>query len=520
MKKTVPVIWLVVGCIWDIWFIATRGKMVLNSDMASDMILADLLNKEHSFGGLSRNWQYSSGLRYLGIHRLFQIWLCVFPNNWNLARTISMAVALSMFVAAMILVFYLIGRKELGIWAAAFSVFPGGSWYFLETITGGLYLSYIVISLLSFSLILLSVRNGRQIKGIVSFVLLLLISIGAGIDGIFQAIIFYMPLCFAAITVLIIDMRKHCTEIPTISSVAKRKSFIMTVLSFAAAISAFIGYEIGLQIIRRYCYFDRFGEEVMKYQGFLESIKQYIWSYGFALDRVLISLFGVASMCGLIFGIIVICFGISLLLRVKKLSENEQLLILLAVISIVFSGFCFSYMGEEVDIRQFQPLVPMGYILVVMAIGTTDFKLYRTRLIALNLTMILLFIASLGTVCDINNKTENVNILASVVDRLVEQGYVQGVSLYRDANLVTELSNGKIEMWAISNESPDTWDERFQKKDHLIGPPQGRYFYLFDLTKGEEEAFVDLGFSYIGSHSAPTVLKPVYSDDKYVVYGN
>ena len=64
VSKAVPFIWLAGGIIWDVWYYIVRGKMMLDSDASANMVLADVLNSEHSLTGLSRNWLYSAELRF------------------------------------------------------------------------------------------------------------------------------------------------------------------------------------------------------------------------------------------------------------------------------------------------------------------------------------------------------------------------------------------------------------------------------------------------------------------------
>ena len=56
IKCFIPWIWTIGGWLWAMWYQIVRGKEMLDADMAAEMILADLLNKEHSIFCLSKNW--------------------------------------------------------------------------------------------------------------------------------------------------------------------------------------------------------------------------------------------------------------------------------------------------------------------------------------------------------------------------------------------------------------------------------------------------------------------------------
>ena len=69
-----------------IWFVVVLfdykyGKAYLDSDMASEMVLAKQLNTEGVL--LSKNWYYSTELRIFGNAQLLRIFLLLFPNNWR-----------------------------------------------------------------------------------------------------------------------------------------------------------------------------------------------------------------------------------------------------------------------------------------------------------------------------------------------------------------------------------------------------------------------------------------------------
>ena len=74
------------------------------------------------------------------------------------------------------------------------------------------------------------------------------------------------------------------------------------------------------------------------------------------------------------------------------------------------------------------------------------------------------------------------------VDFLVENGYTQGYASFWNGNVVTELSNGVLEMWV--------WDEKFagledpdeivgflQARSHLQRPGEGKVFVLLSANE-------------------------------------
>lgn len=499
---------------------------MLDSDISSGILLAHRLNVEHSITGLSKNWIYATGIRFLESQWLYRIGLALSPGDWHIARTIAMAMSLALLAFSSWLVFHSIGQNEWGLWAAAFTVFPGGGWYFWQTIFGLQYTPYIMISHFSFALIMLVRSHKGGVRGKVYTGLLLLLGLGAGVNGIKQLMVFYAPLCITALYALLKSIRRCGEDGSCAKQILKEGGTDFCLLVFLASVFAIAGYLVNTKILAKIYPFEQYDSTLIEYQGFFECLKMYIWDFGFADGKILMSPWGIASMCGVLFGLIVVLSGIRLMTRLGELDNDEQILTVLSVTSILFSCFIFAYLSGHGDIQYFQPVIPMGYFLVVIEIFSDKiFDGYKWgSFITVNLAMIIMLVASAGTIHNENDdpihKHRVRQGLGTVVDMLVDKGYTQGVSPFWTSNVVTELSDGSIEMWTISTESPDEFLNRAQKKDHIDNPPSGKYFYLFDMTRGEDEANVDLGLAYVEKHQEAGVLAPIYYDENYIIYGN
>ena len=93
-KKAAERVWRAAGWVWlaAAWLAGVAlmwrfGRSLLDSDMASEMVLADLLNREG--GVLSQNWYYSTELRVFCQQLLFKLGLLVFPGSWHAARMLA-----------------------------------------------------------------------------------------------------------------------------------------------------------------------------------------------------------------------------------------------------------------------------------------------------------------------------------------------------------------------------------------------------------------------------------------------
>ena len=83
----------------SVWTYAQYGQYNLDSDMSSDMVLAQLLNEEGHI--LTPNFYYSNELNLLSPVLVYQLGLRLFAS-WHAARTFSIGVLLLMMAAALV----------------------------------------------------------------------------------------------------------------------------------------------------------------------------------------------------------------------------------------------------------------------------------------------------------------------------------------------------------------------------------------------------------------------------------
>ena len=60
--QALPWLWMAAAYLFDLWYQLVPGKWIVDSDLASEMILSDLLNKEGTI--ISHNWFYSTELKF------------------------------------------------------------------------------------------------------------------------------------------------------------------------------------------------------------------------------------------------------------------------------------------------------------------------------------------------------------------------------------------------------------------------------------------------------------------------
>ena len=80
--QSLPWLWMAAAYLTDFWYQLVPGRWIVDSDLASEMILADLLNREGSV--ISHNWFYSTELKVVNLQWFYRLGLLLFPDDWHL----------------------------------------------------------------------------------------------------------------------------------------------------------------------------------------------------------------------------------------------------------------------------------------------------------------------------------------------------------------------------------------------------------------------------------------------------
>ena len=162
--------------------VATRGRAHIDADMASEMVLANLLNQEG--GLLSTNWWYSTELRVFGLQLFYRPALMLFPQDWYAARVFGQGLWMLALIGAYAYMARGMGLKRSGAWGAAALACPFGAWYFWYGAYSGFYLPNMVLVLLALGAILRLLKPKKGVRGALEWALLAAICLIAGLNSL------------------------------------------------------------------------------------------------------------------------------------------------------------------------------------------------------------------------------------------------------------------------------------------------------------------------------------------------
>ncbi|SFO35361.1 hypothetical protein SAMN05216351_10747 [Pseudobutyrivibrio sp. JW11] len=512
LKKYLPWVWLVAGYIHDVVFILTSGRYMLDSDMASEMILSDLLNKEHSI--ITHSWIYSTEIRVAETQWFFRIGLLLSPDNWIVARAIGTAIMLALYIAVWLLLCKVLGWEKIGVWICAMLLWPFGFWYFMDITWGAYYVPHSIFMIVSLVILIVLAKKSADgnsiynIKNALLCMLLLAIAFISGLNGIRNTLIFYAPLTVYAIVVLYFYLRenglKNALIDKTVKLVFARGSIIATAFNFAG----YVGNHVFFENKYQYSSYNSmtWGSGT---NSVTKTFKWFIDSFGYT-DNATKELFSVNGICtgvGLLICFVLVISVIRLAMNFKNMSEMDQLYAGIFFAMLVTIGLVFTYIyGEE---QYWLTTVQFGVAAIFLEIKTDDKLKDFERKAAPTVLLIMAVLSSVGIVkANIETPMRANPGIEEVISFLEEEGYTQGCATFWHGPIITELTNGDIEMWTVTDEH-DGMARWLQKSSHNT-VPTGRYFVLY---VDDEVSYLDEFEEYSGDKG-----ELVYDDGTYTIF--
>ncbi|WP_294780472.1 hypothetical protein [uncultured Gemmiger sp.] len=508
--QALPWLWMAAAYLFDLWYQLVPGKWIVDSDLASEMILSDLLNKEGTI--ISHNWFYSTELKVVNLQWFYRLGLLIFPHDWHLARTFGMAITLALFAAAMLFFVKCAGLGRAGLWMVGTLLWPFGQHYLVYAIYGGYYLVYTFFYMLVLALVLRSLNADKKHCAL-QWVLACVITAVAGMNGVKQLMVFHAPLCLAAAILLVLALHSCGKTNWKAALDACRKEVRLLAASLVTAVAAAAGYFVSNAVLSRMYDF--------KSYNFIVWNRDEDW---FTLDRILMDFFhefgyengsgvfhfgGIAAAVGLLLGCWMFFCIVRLLLRLDKLERNDKLLVLLLVAMLAVCGVAYTYF-HEYYLYFWLMNMPVAIAVMAVEIKTEDFHILGARQL-LGVGLAACF--TLCAVSTVRQEQEHPYLahkgLNTAAEWLVDNGYTQGYSTFWNGNAMTELTSGKLEVWTLQSLDRDDVPNWLQPKSHLTTDPEHPFLLIDTETDGPAENAKLIQYGD---------CTEVYNDGRYVIY--
>ena len=505
-----PWLWLAAGYVLDIWFQLVPGKWIVDSDLASDMILANILNKEHSF--FSYSWYYSTEIKAVGLHWFYKLGLLIFPNDWHLARVFGMVIALLLYSVAVLLLTRCMGLGKIGVWMAGALLWPFGRRYLVYAIYGGYYLVYTFFYILVLYFMFKSVEKSGKAR-IKWCALACIVSLAACLYGVKQLMVFQAPLILAVMILLLLALSDSKKTDWRSALQACDTEVWLTIEVVATTFAGLVGYIIDTKVLAAHYAFKSFSGVTWNRFGMDwtldRALMDFFHEFGYQDGVGVFHFSGIASGVGLLIGAWVFFCIVRLVWRYKKLNVAQRLMTLLMLTMLAVCGIAYTYFGNYCQYF-WLTCMPVAIAVMMIEIKTEDLHLPGAR------SMLTLVLAGAITLCSLNNVRQEIEHptlahvgLDKVANWLVENGYKEGYATFWNGSAMVEMTSGKLDVWMpgdLNNVSIEGW---LQPDYHLTCYPEHPFVLVDTETNGapEENGLIRNGHG-----------TEVYNDGRYVVY--
>lgn len=533
---------------------------LLDSDMASDMIYANLLAREGSF--LSENWYYSTELRIITNHLVFAP-LFLLTQDWFLVRVLGSALTYALLVLSVYALLRAAGLRRRFPPVAAALLLPLSELYFHFTLVGTFYTYNLILTFLLLALALAQSAPCTPRARAWRLAALSALSVAAGLGGYRFLYLFSLPLAAAALY-----LRLRHGPVPRASRLLGGSVLSLGMALLGAALNRLV-----LARVYSFASYDAMSFTDFNFARVGDFLSRLPTLLGFPTDQPVLSVYAAPAALSLLL-LALAGWSVAAALRaprgaVEDVSPapdaphsapanppafGEQVLALFAGFGLAFYLALLALTNVETYQYHFLPVavlcvplaacrllrLPASGPLLPRAPRAAEAPLPpdapraaeaprpgRLRL-APRTAGVGLLACLLAVTSAVNyryySRLDNTYEQRMLLVTLSEEGYANGYSSFWLGNILTELSDGEVQMYLVkppfstADDLIDRVDPWLQLKSHLEARPEGRVFILFSKYFGETDfpLFARLDPSHV-IYESPYLLAYGYEsfDDLY-----
>ena len=493
-------------------FLNAHSALQIDSDMASEMILSRLLAQEG--GILSRNWYYSTELRVLNTQLITSL-LFRFCDSWHVVRVVSSGIHVLLMLASLYYLCRQMGSVRGFPIAGTILLLPFCKGYYRFVLHGLYYIPHIAFSFVSVGLAF-HCGNARR-KGQICVLLTasLVVAFGAGLGGPRQLMITYLPLLMASIA---------CTGAKALRDDADPRASIageMWLLrpAFASLIGAMAGLYVNRRLLARtYTFSNMLAMRWKRFSlnGISVTLSHILAAFGYESGPVL-SYRIVTNILSLMLFVALGALHFLVMRGKGDVDRKAGRLLCVQMMAVLCYAMLHSFTDFKTKEQYFLPIVVLLIPVLALGIVASGKKALPVRGVCWAMACMLVLNSGLFY-RELSKKADN-KALIPLVEALCEEGYRTGYGTFWRANVVTELSNGQVDMydWLDSNKPDediidvDMCYKWLQLKKHK-NPPEGKVFLLItEQERSKYTLFRNLD-SAGAAHRAGELLVYTYDD--------
>ena len=516
-KTFFPWLWLFLCFAGLCLFLFRYFSHHVNADMSGTLAASWNLAKEGKL--FSSNWYYATEF-YAFTSQLIFVPLFALVDSWRIVRFLGTII---LFVL-MLLSFYFLcsqtGLKRSYPLTASVLLLPFSNPYFNYILIASYYLPHIIQMFLLAGLFFRSARSLNPRKHFSTLILLALLSFLCGFNGIRIVFLFHLPaFCLA----IILTIASSCKNL-RLGILNARQSQRLLLSSAIAAVCAVAGFLINSFVFAKHFSFVSYNSI-----NFISPDSNRLWLllesffsiFGYSVNvSVFSKALAGAGLC-LCVTLLVIACVVRTLAKKDALPAEEECGKHLITLFWLLSFILFAAVLMLTDLNFWEGhLVPVAvFVLPIIAgwfVEKHEWKgsLYRCATLVVAGVVLLSSVVQYADYAG-RDLTYELRVIADV---MTDEGYTDGYATFWQGNVVTELSDGKIDMRVWDDDdvnkelmdvsSVDPW---LQTKFHETTVPEGKPFLLFSKYYDQQNLF-SLG-RWLRDEDI------LFETDNYIIYG-
>lgn len=462
-------------------FVNHRMDNVLDSDIATQLVLSKLLQEEGQL--LSSKWYYATELRILG-YNLFFAPFFHFSSNWRLVRTVGSMAAFLLLLAS---IFYFCAKMHLQKYFVCLGtvfLLPFSEQYYSFVLKNINYVPFLTVSFFSMGLLFDAAKAKTKKKKALLCTVLSVLAFFAGLGGFRQLYITYVPMFLAGICDLFSGGPNRL--------IVDRLHLKYAVYSFLAVICSLAGYAVNSLYLAGKYHFSDYGTvrwNAFSIAKFGEVVAGIFANLGFSSEPML-SLGALHSL----FSFFLFGFFLYAAYRILKKKEDcrfeSRILVYFIICAFGISVFLYGFTTMSYAPRY--DLLWEVFCFPVIAASLCEEPVFGTyKKWAVTGAAVIMGICCVDAYARYF-QADTTSELRNIAGVLCEKGYKEGYATFWNANIMTELSNGYLEVWDWADTSYDfdTVDQTYKWADfvrHDTKHPEGKVFWI--LTEEQEKNF-------------------------------
>ena len=500
-------LWLL-GVYFTVCLFLYCGTDLLDSDMSAELILGRLLKEEG--GVLSGNWCYSTEIRVLSIPLAYKLFFYIF-NDWQLVHLSGLAFMLLIFMGCYCAFSERMNLGRWGLICGAALVLPFSAEYGRFALWNGGYLPHLIFMFLTLAL---AVRSKSKRANIVLLIVNCLLAVLTGMSGIRYAMILYVPFAAAAFFLLLYSLVLRRGQ--NIGGELKADLIHYCVHSLLLLVGNAAGLAVNFGILQKNYIFQNYGSktvgELAPSAALDFAVRCFNVVFGYTGSQALFSPDGLRALCALSFCIVLTAVIVYVCLHFSELCFEHRFITAFAVAGFVLNVL-FCIMSFNIATRYLLMSAAAFVPVFAAAVGILKKKglklIYNAVLGAAALWLaVQLAVFCLHPTLDYPIKTEAENLsfgyefypvpnriipaksLKRAVKFLLENDYKYGFATFWNSNVLTELSDGGLEMWTLDyyGSYGNQWTKLrvrswLQDRRHLENDPEGKIFLLLSNSE-------------------------------------